>query len=90
MNTVEEVALEKGEECISIFMESCNKLNEHFNSINNNVPPGAIINIAMKILVHWYLDKDEIDERELLENQEFLQKVIAYTFRHREKMNIEN
>lgn len=90
MSTVEEIALERGEECIAVFTEYCGKLNEHFNGIQPTVHPEAIINIAMKILVHWYLDKDEIDEEELIENQEFLQKVIAYTYRHRDIMNIEN
>jgi hypothetical protein len=90
MSTVEEVALEKGEECISIFMNSCGKLSEYYNSVNANPDPEVIINLAMKILVHWYLDKDEIDEKELIENQDFLQKVIAFTFRHRETMSIEN
>jgi hypothetical protein len=90
MRTVEEVALEKGEECISIFMDSCGKLSEYYNSLNSTPHPEVIINLAMKILVHWYLDKDEINEKELIENQEFLQKVIAFTYRHRETMNIEN
>ena len=90
-SSVEEVSFEKGEECINIFMSYCGKMSEYYQENNMPTPPPEyIINLSMKVLVHWYLQKEELTEEELRTNQDFLQKVIAFTYRHREKLNIIN
>lgn len=87
-DSVESVSLEKGEECTNVFTEFCSKISQEYQEFN--LKPEMIIEMAMVLTAHWYSGKDELEEKELREYQEFLQKVIAYTYRHRETMNTLN
>lgn len=76
--SVEEVALARGEECTINFIRLCNKVNDT-EKIDD---PNMIALMGLTLLAFWYTGKDEMSEEEIYEYKQFLRDVLAYTYKH--------
>ena len=88
--TVEEVALEKGEECLKLFTTYCGHIDSYYKEIKSPLPSESVIEMSLHLLAYWYTGKEELTLDEAREAALFLQRVITFTFKHKKALQTLN
>ena len=77
--SIESVALARGEQCLKKYIEICTKLNEEIDIDD----PDRLALLGLIILAHWYTGREFLEEEEVIKYQKFLRDVMAYTYKHK-------